>query len=212
MQALTVKRLKEFVMNLPEVDDVTGKDFEVWVGDDVSNPCTGVMKLNTGDVILISNVQAVDTDKFAKTELPKEVKAHTLTKVDGGYEVYVLSVDNTKPSEGSGILPLKLITRVLPTSAHEAFTAFMTQRKWQVLLETDYENWLNNEIIRHRFWSLNQKQYEKLLSDNGIYSTQLIVEGTSAPVMIVKKKEIDETIKGVVAITKYINELLNIKQ
>jgi hypothetical protein len=50
---LTVKKLKEFVKDLPEVDEY-GDDYEVWIGekDGLSNCASSIMRLNKGDVII----------------------------------------------------------------------------------------------------------------------------------------------------------------
>lgn len=53
-KAITIKQLKEYVKDLPEVDEY-GDDYEVWIEntDDemLSNPAKSVMKLNDGDII-----------------------------------------------------------------------------------------------------------------------------------------------------------------
>lgn len=58
-KGLTIKELKNWIKDLPEVDDVTGADFEVWINHPdpnamVSNICTAVIQLNKGDIILES--------------------------------------------------------------------------------------------------------------------------------------------------------------
>ncbi len=51
---ITVKQLKAFLAGLPDVDEVTGDDAEVWIGngEGTSNPCREACRLNRSDVIL----------------------------------------------------------------------------------------------------------------------------------------------------------------
>jgi hypothetical protein len=50
---LTIKELKEFIRDLPEVDE-DAEDYEVWIGngDGLSNCATTIHKLNYGDIII----------------------------------------------------------------------------------------------------------------------------------------------------------------
>lgn len=49
---LTVKQLKEFIKDWPEIND-SGEVNEIWVGTDagLSSPCIEIVKLNQGDVL-----------------------------------------------------------------------------------------------------------------------------------------------------------------
>lgn len=51
---LTIRQLKELIRDLPEVDPVTGEEYEVWctTGRMVSSPATGAWRLNRGDLLL----------------------------------------------------------------------------------------------------------------------------------------------------------------
>ena len=54
---ITVKELKDFVRDLPEVDDYNGENFEVWVdGTDckpgLTNVAKSIWKLNKGDLCI----------------------------------------------------------------------------------------------------------------------------------------------------------------
>jgi hypothetical protein len=53
---ITVRQLKELVMNLPEVDE-SGEEYGVWVNGTncdygLSNPCKSILQLNGGDIIM----------------------------------------------------------------------------------------------------------------------------------------------------------------
>ena len=50
---ITVRQLKEYIKNLPEVDDM-GEDYEVWIstGGGLSNVAKEICRLNKGDIIL----------------------------------------------------------------------------------------------------------------------------------------------------------------
>ena len=50
---LSVRELKEFVRDLPEVDEY-GDDFEVWIGGEngLSNCASYVMRLNKGNILI----------------------------------------------------------------------------------------------------------------------------------------------------------------
>ena len=54
-QGITIKELKEFVKDLPEVDEY-GEDYEVWIEntDDngLSNSAKVISQLNKGDIII----------------------------------------------------------------------------------------------------------------------------------------------------------------
>ncbi len=50
---LTVRELKEIVNDLPDIDDITGEENEVWLAPSpgLSRPITGVYQLGRGDVL-----------------------------------------------------------------------------------------------------------------------------------------------------------------
>ena len=50
---ITIKQLKEFVKNLPEVDNEIDEDFEVWIAtsENGSKVAKGIWQLNKGDII-----------------------------------------------------------------------------------------------------------------------------------------------------------------
>ena len=54
---ITIKQLKDYIMNLPEKDS-NGEDYEVWVAKDtksgtgLSNYVVEICKLNEGDILL----------------------------------------------------------------------------------------------------------------------------------------------------------------
>lgn len=49
---VTIKELKEYIKDLPEVDEDTGELYEVWIGVDVGNssPCKSILHLSGGDL------------------------------------------------------------------------------------------------------------------------------------------------------------------
>jgi len=54
---LTIKQLKEYVKNLPEIDEDTGKSYEVWIDGTncetgLSNVCKEIWPLNKCDILL----------------------------------------------------------------------------------------------------------------------------------------------------------------
>ena len=57
IEGITVKELKNWIKYLPDSDDETGEDFEVWINGTnceygLSNSCKSIVKLNKGDIIL----------------------------------------------------------------------------------------------------------------------------------------------------------------
>lgn len=50
---ITVKQLKDFIKDWPEVDD-NGDPYQVWIGDavDLSTPAYSIYKLNQYDIVL----------------------------------------------------------------------------------------------------------------------------------------------------------------
>ena len=55
---ITVKQLKKIVKLLPEVNESTGDDYEVWVDGTgcergLSNVCKEIWQLNKGDIIFL---------------------------------------------------------------------------------------------------------------------------------------------------------------
>lgn len=52
---ITVKQLKEWVKDLPEVNEDNGEDYTVWIENydhrGLSNMCQAIVTLNKGDVI-----------------------------------------------------------------------------------------------------------------------------------------------------------------
>ena len=56
-QPLTIKELKEFLKQIPDVDPETGDESEVWIGsnNNLSNQCFEIMRLGRSDVILFFN-------------------------------------------------------------------------------------------------------------------------------------------------------------
>ena len=51
--AITIRELKEYVKDMPEVDEY-GDDFEVWVETkpNLTSPAVGLIKLNQGDLCI----------------------------------------------------------------------------------------------------------------------------------------------------------------
>lgn len=56
-EGITIKELKNWLKDLPEIDEDTGEEFEVWINGTnceygLSNACKSIIKLNKGDIIL----------------------------------------------------------------------------------------------------------------------------------------------------------------
>lgn len=54
---ITIRELKNWIKDMPEIDDVTGEEFEVWINgtnceNGLSNSCKHICQLNNGDIIL----------------------------------------------------------------------------------------------------------------------------------------------------------------
>lgn len=53
---ITIKELKELVKDLPEVDEESGEDYELWVTNtdnpNLTNAATIIMRLNKGDLLV----------------------------------------------------------------------------------------------------------------------------------------------------------------
>jgi len=54
---ITIRELKYWIKDLPEINEETGEEYEVWIDGTnceygLSNVCTEIMKLNKGDIIL----------------------------------------------------------------------------------------------------------------------------------------------------------------
>jgi len=53
---ITIRELKELIKDLPEIDEITGDEYEVWInGTDCrfgfSNQCKAIYRLGRGDII-----------------------------------------------------------------------------------------------------------------------------------------------------------------
>ena len=50
---ITIRQLKEFIKDWPEIDPYNGEEFELWVetSDGLSSPVQSVVRLNTADII-----------------------------------------------------------------------------------------------------------------------------------------------------------------
>lgn len=56
-EGITIKELKKWIKNLPEINEETGEDYVVWINGTnceygLSNSCKSIVQLNKGDIIL----------------------------------------------------------------------------------------------------------------------------------------------------------------
>lgn len=56
-EGITIKELKNWIKDLPEINEETGEEYEVWINGTnceygLSNSCKSIVQLNKGDIIL----------------------------------------------------------------------------------------------------------------------------------------------------------------